>query len=131
VLEGANIKLTSVATDVMGVSAQAILGELLAGATDTQALAEQARGRLRAKIPQLKQALVGTVGEHQRFLLPHLLAHIEFLDERLSQLDDEVPGRMAPLAALFQRLDEIPGVNRRGIEVALAEAGTDMSRSLR
>ena len=128
VLEGANIKLTSVATDVMGVSAQAILGELLAGATDTRALAEQARGRLRAKIPQLEQALVGTFGEHQRFLLPHLLAHIDFLDERLSQLDEEITRRMAPLAALFERLDEIPGVNRRGIEVALAEAGTDMSR---
>lgn len=128
VLEGANIKLSSVATDIMGVSAQAILSELLAGTTDPQALADLARGRLRTKIPQLERALAGTFGEHQRFLLPHLLAHIDYLDACLRELDEEVTRRMAPLTAQFARLDAIPGVNRRGIEVALAEAGTDMDR---
>lgn len=128
VLEGANIKLASVATDVMGVSAQAMLRELLAGSADTRAMAALAKGRMRAKIPELEQALAGTFGEHQRFLLPHLLAHMEFLEERITQLDEEVARRIAPFEQELERLDAVPGVNRRSAEIALSEAGTDMSR---
>ena len=128
ILEGANIKLAAVATDIQGVSAQAILRSLLDGCTDTRAMAQLAKGRMRAKIPQLERALTGSFGPHQRFLLPHLLAHLEFLEDTIARLNQEVTSRMAPCEADLERLDTIPGVNRRTAEVIVAEAGTDMSR---
>jgi transposase len=128
VLEGANIKLAAVATDVQGVSAQAILRALLDGCTDTHAMAELAKGRMRVKIPQLERALTGSFGPHQRFLLPHLLAHLEFLEDTIARLSQEVASRMAPFEAELERLDAIPGVNRRIAEIIVAEAGTDMSQ---
>src|SRR5262249_33517602 len=96
VLEGANVKLASVATDVTGASARAMLGEIVAGSTDAAALAELAQGRLREKIPALQRALAGRVGPHQRFLLAQQLAHVDFLDERIAQLDAEVAERTRP-----------------------------------
>lgn len=128
VLEGANIKLASVASDIMGLSAQAMLQALLAGTTDTKALADLARGKLRAKLPQLEHALVGTFGAHQRFLVPQILGHIEYFDETIAQLDQEVARRMTPFAHTIQQLDAIPGVDRKVAEVIVAEAGSDMTR---
>jgi transposase len=128
VLEGANVKLASVATDVTGVSARAMLAELVAGSTDAAALAELAVGALRAKIPALQQALTGRVGAHQRFLLAQQLAHIDFLDEQISRLDAEVAERTRPFAADIARLDTIPGVSRRVAEILVAEIGTALDR---
>jgi transposase len=127
-LEGANLKLASVAADVTGVSARAMLAELVGGATDAAALAELAVGKLREKLPALERALTGRVGEHQRFLLAQQLAHIDFLDAQLAQLDAAVRERMRPFEDAIARLDTVPGVGRRTAEVLLAEVGADLSR---
>jgi transposase len=93
VLEGANIKLASVASDIGGVSGRAILAALVAGQEEAQALAQLAKGRMRAKIPQLEEALVGQFGEHQRFLVARQLAPIDALDATLEELDTEIARR--------------------------------------
>lgn len=128
VLEGANIKLASVATDITGVSGRQILRALIGGTTDAAAMAELAKGRLRDKIPQLQEALRGTFGPHQRMMVAQQLAHIDFLDEAIEQLDREVAERMRPFEEIIVRLDKITGVGRRAAEIILAQIGTDMSR---
>lgn len=90
VLEWANIKLTSVATNVTGVSARAMLEAILQGQVDPQALAELAQGRLRSKLPELERALAGRVREHHRFLIANHLAQIDFLDEQIAVFDAEI-----------------------------------------
>ncbi len=127
-LEDTNIKLTSVATDIMGLSAQAILKALLEGQTDPQVLAELAKGKMRAKRELLAQALTGTLEAHHRFLIAEHLTLIESLDERIDQADHEVAERLKPYEESITRLDTIPGVNRRSAEVFLAEIGMDIHR---
>jgi transposase len=130
-LEGANVKLAAVASDVLGVSGRAMLAQLVAGgpmAEDPVALADLAQRRLRAKLPALEQALVGRMGDHQRFLLAQQLAHIDFLDQTIARLDAEVQERLRPFVAQLGQLDAIPGVGRRTAEVLVAELGTDMAR---
>ncbi len=127
-LEGANIKLAAVATDVMGKSGRQILAGLVGGATDAAALAQLAKGRLRQKLPQLERALVGRFGAHQRFLVARQLAHVDDLDETIAQVSTEIAERLRPFAAELTRLDEIPGVGPWTAEVIIAELGTDMSR---
>jgi transposase len=128
VLEDANLKLAGVATDVMGVSGRAMLEALLAGQTDTGQLAELAKGRLRKKIPQLKEALTGRVREHHRFMLSEQLSHIDYLDEAIERLAAEIGQRLRPFEPEIQLLDTIPGVNRQTAEELIAEIGADMSR---
>jgi transposase len=128
VLEGANVKLASVASDVTGVSARAMLAELVAGATDATALADMAVGELREKIGDPPRALTGRMGDHQRFLLAQQLAHVDFLDEQIARLDAEVAERTRPLEAAIARLDTIPGVSRRVAEIPVAEIGTEVAR---
>ena len=127
-LEGANIKLAAVATDIMGKSGREILAELVAGSADAVALAQLAKGRLRETIPQLERALAGRVGPHQRFLVAQHLGHIDYLDEAIARLSAEIAERLRPLEDELARLDEIPGVGRTAAEVILAELGTDMRR---
>jgi transposase len=127
-LEGANIKLAAVATDILGVSGRQILTALVAGTTDSTVLAELAKGALRRKIPQLRQALVGRVGAHQRFLIAEHLAHLDFLDERLARVSAEVTECLRPVQAAIDRLDTIPGIGRYIAEALVAEIGTDMTR---
>jgi len=128
VLEDANLKLAGVATDVMGVSGRAMLEALLAGQTDTGQLAELAKGRLRKKIPQLKEALTGRVRQHHRFLLSEQLSHIDYLDEAIDRLSAEIGERLHPFEQEIRLLDTIPGINRQTAEELIAEIGTDMSR---
>ncbi len=90
VLEWANIKLTSVVTDIMGVSARAMLAAIVGGEADQEVLADLAQGRLRAKQAELEQALVGYVRDHHRFLLARHLIHIDFLDEEIGRFDQEI-----------------------------------------
>mgnify|MGYP001616662236 CR=1 FL=1 len=128
ILEGGNIKLASVATDLMGKSGREMLAALVAGNIDAEAMADLARGKLRDKLPELRKALSGQVGHHQRFMLAEQLAHIDDLDERIARLDAEIEERMRPFAELINRLDAIPGVGRRIAHVIIAEVGTDLSR---
>ena len=148
VLERANIKLASVASDIMGVSGRAMLEALIAGKADPATMANLAKRRMRAKLPLLEQALTGVVRDHHRQLLAMQLAHIDFLDEQIAALNttietalralgaDEqpspppVPGApaladSAPLT--FTRavalLDTIPGIDQRGAEVIVTESG--------
>ena len=127
-LEGANIKLAAVATDILGVSGRRILDALVAGTTDAEALAELAKGALRRKLPQLPQALAGRVGAHQRFLIAQHLAHLDFLEEHLAQVSAEIADRLRPVQDVLARLDTIPGVGQCMAEALVAEIGTDMTR---
>lgn len=128
VLEDANLKLASVASNVLGVSGRAILDELLAGRTDPATLAELAKGRLREKRALLEQALTGQLKPHHRFLLIQHLSHIDFLDEQIAQLDDEIAEQMRPFEAEVLRWDQLPGINRRIAEVLIAEVGADLQQ---
>ncbi len=127
-LEGANLKLGDVASNVLGVSGRAMLQALVAGTTAPEALAELAKGRLREKRPALERALRGRLGRHQRFLLAEQLCHIDTLDESIARVSAEIAERLRPFEAELARLDGIPGVGRRTAEVLLAEIGTDMTR---
>jgi len=128
VLEGANIKLSSVASNVAGVAGRAILEALVRGEDDPQALADLAKGRLHAKRQELEEALFGVVGPHQRLLLASHLRQVDFLDGEIAKLDAEVQQRTAPFEEALTRLDTIPGVGRRTAEMLAAEMGVDMTR---
>ena len=125
-LEDAGLKLASVATDVLGASGRAMLTALVAGTTDPAVLADLARGRLRAKLPALRQALTGRFRAHHAFLLTQLLAHLDYLDEALATLSQAIEGHLAPFAAAAARLQTIPGVKQRTVEALVAEIGVDM-----
>ena len=127
-LEDANIKLASVASDVMGRSARDMLTALLAGEADPALLAELARGRMRAKRDLLAQALQGDLKSYHRFLIAEQLADIDTLDEAIERMSTEIAERLRPYEQQIQRLSTIPGVKRRLAEVILAEIGPDMSR---
>ncbi len=122
------IKLASVATSVMGHSGHAMLLAMVVGVTDPATLAELAHGKLRRKLPALEQALAGTIGPHQRFVLRQQLAHIATVDATIEQCSTEIAARLAPLDDVLERLCTIPGVGRRTAEVLVAEIGVDMSR---
>src|SRR3954464_5184004 len=128
VLEDANVKLASVASDPLGVSGRAMIRGLISGELDPDRLANEARAQLRKKIPQLREALSGRVTEHHRFLLKMLMNQVEYLEQQIEQFDDRIALAMAPLAATAARLRTIPGISARASEVIVAEIGTDMSR---
>ena len=127
-LEGANIKLSSVATDVLGASGRAMLAALAAGETDPETLAGLARGRLREKTGELQEALRGLVRSHQRFMLESQLSHLDYLEAQIERLDQEVARRLRPFEETVAAVDTIPGVGRRTAEVIAAEMGTDMTQ---
>jgi transposase len=128
VLEGANIKLSSVASDIVGVSGKMMLQAMISGVEDPKALAEMAKGTLRRKKASLEEALQGVVSEEQKTLLKIQIDHLDFLDKQIAQLDAEINNRMQPLEDAIERLDTIPGMDRRSAEDVLAEIGTDMGR---
>ena len=127
-LEACNIKLASVATDVLGVSGREMLQAIVEGESDPARLAEMARGRMRKKIPELIQALEGHVSDTQRWLLGEQLDHIAELDRKIVHLDKKVEELTGPFDSVIERLCEIPGVSRRVSEVIIAEIGVDMKR---
>jgi transposase len=128
VLEDTGIKLANVATNILGKSGRAMLTALIEGTHDPDILAELARGRLRKKIPALRKALVGWFSPMHRILITELLAHLDYLDESIERLSEDIATMLAPFASAIDLLDSIPGVNRRVAEVFLAECGADMSR---
>jgi transposase len=128
VLEDANIKLDCVASRPFGASGKAMLKELCEGNNDPVALADLAKGKLRAKLPLLRQALEGRFREHHALLVGHLLAHIEYLDETINSISSEVEERMRPFERQRELLCTIPGVAERTAEVIIAELSPDMDR---
>jgi transposase len=128
VLEDANIKLGSVATDVLGVSGRDMIEALIAGETDPEHLADKARKRLRAKIPALQAALCGRVTDHHRFQLRLLMDHLTHVETLIGRLVSRIEEVMAPFAEAAQRLTTIPGVEQRTAEVVVAEIGTNMEQ---
>jgi transposase len=127
-LEDTNIKLASVASDLMGKSARDMLTARLSGEVDPSVLTELARGRMRSKRDLLSQALQGQLKPHHRFLLSEQLADIDALDEAIERMSQEVAERLRPYEQQIQRLTTIPGIKRRLAEVILAEVGPDMQR---
>ena len=127
VLEDAGIKLGSVASHVLGVSGRAMLRALVAGERDPGVLAELARGRLRGKRTELREALRGRFGEHHAMLIRLALEHIDHLEGAIGALDAEVDRVMGPFAEARDRLDTITGVGKRAAECIIAEIGVDMS----
>jgi transposase len=128
VLEDANIKLASVATDVLGVSGRDMLEALIAGEDDAEKLADKARKRLRNKIPALQAALRGRVTAHHRFQLRLLLDHVTHLEELISRLGGRIEEVAAPFAEAVERLTTIPGVEQRAAETVIAEIGPNMEQ---
>jgi len=128
ILEDSGIKLGCVATDILGVSGRLMLDALVAGTTDPELLAELAKGKLRAKIPALREALVGRFDRQHALIVSAILAHLDFLDEQIELLSAEIEAQLAPFQAAVELLCTIPGVQQRTAEVIVAEIGTDMSR---
>ena len=128
VLQDAGIKLSSVASKTLGVSARRMLDALVAGTHDPELLAELARGRLRRKLPALKEALSGRFrSDHHGLLVAQILAHIDYLDETIATLSERIEQAIAPFSRERELLQTIPGVGRTGAEVLIAELGVDMS----
>lgn len=131
VLEGANIKLASVATNILGVAGRQMLAAMSGGETDPAVLADLARGKLKAKHDTLEQALAGTLGDHQRFLLREQRGHIDDLEARIARVSQELEERLRPFAADQQAvalLDTIPGIGPATAEALVAEIGADVAR---
>jgi len=126
VLEGANIKLGSVASNVMGKSGRDMLEAMIDGEDDAEKLAQFARGTLKNKRAELELALHGNMNAHQRLMLKTMIAHIDFVSEQIEAMDQEVAQRLDPFQEDLERIDTIPGVARRTAEQIMAEIGTDV-----
>lgn len=127
-LEDTNIKLACVASDLMGKSARDMLAALLAGEEKSAVLAQLARGKMRAKREVLEQALQGHVAAHHRLLLTEQLALIDYLDEAIERISEEIAKRLRPFETQLRHLETIPGIKRRLAEVILSEIGPEMNR---
>lgn len=127
-LTDGGIRLDSVASDVLGASGRAMLRALIAGERDEEVLAEMAKGRLRAKRPQLRAALHGRFSEHHALLVDLSLTHVEQIEAAIARLDGEVDKVMAPFSVARDLLDTITGVGKRAAESIIAEIGVEMSR---
>jgi transposase len=126
-LEDTGIKLDCVASDLLGKSGRAMLQALIAGTTDPDVLAELALGKLRAKLPALREALQGRFDTQHAIIIGQILAHIDFLDEAIAELSTAIEAQIAPLASAVDALCTIPGIQRRTAEVIIAETGGDMT----
>ena len=127
-LEDAQIKLSVVASDIFGVSGREMMAALVRGQINPKALAQLARGRLRAKLGVLEEAFTGHFTDHHAFLLGTMLARIDALDADIAAIDAKIEEIIAPFALAVEKLDEIPGVGITGARVIIAEVGVDMSR---
>jgi transposase len=127
VLETANIKLASVASNVVGKSGRAMIRALIAGEQNLETVTQMAHGALRQKMPQLREALQGHLEDHHRFLLEQLLNHIEYLERTTTTICQQIQERSVPLQQSIDLLMSIPGVQWLAAVSILAEIGTDMS----
>ena len=127
ILEDTGIKLDCVASDILGKSGRAMLESLVAGTTDPEVLAELAKGRLRSKLPQLREALEGRFDSQHALIVGAILAHLDFLEEQITLFSEAIAEQIRPFEAAVELLCTIPGVQRRTAEVIIAETGADMS----
>lgn len=127
-MEGANIKLGMVVTDVLGVSARRMLDAMLGGEQDPEVLADLARASLRGKLSELRLALEGRVERHHLLLIERILAHIDFIEESVQRVQEEVDRCLIPMREAVELLQTIPGVGEVAAATIVAEIGTDMSR---
>ena len=127
-LQDAGIKLSSVASEVLGKSARLMLDAPISGTNDPEILAELAKGTLRKKIPALREAQQGRFSSHRALLVGQMLAQIDFLDETIATLSAQIEELTRPFSREIELLDTIPGVDKRAAEMLLAEIGPDMSR---
>ena len=128
VLEDANVKLSSVASDVLGVTGRMILDALCAGERDPDRLADMAQRKLRAKIGDLRQCVPGRFNQHHAAMVTEIVAHVDYLTAAIVRLDARVEEMMVPFRAARELLKTIPGIQQRGAEIILAEIGVDMGR---
>lgn len=128
VLESANIKLAAVAADILGVSGRAMLEALIAGEQEAAQMAEYARGRMRQRLPDLRQALEGRVSPHHRFLLRQILNHIDGVDRELLEVEQQIAVYLQPYEEASRLLQTIPGIGAPAAAALLSEIGVDMSR---
>jgi transposase len=128
VLQDAGIKLSSVASKVLSASGRAMLEALVEGTHDPDVLAGLAKGRLRAKLPQLREALEGRFTDHHALIVGEMLGQIDHLDETIARLSERIEEQIAPFSSEVELLRTIPGVDSRSAEVLIAEIGADMSR---
>jgi len=128
VLQGANIKLSSVASSLDTKSGKDMITALVNGELNTSVLASMAKGTMRTKTDELQRALNGYIQPHQRMILKAMLAHIEYLDKEVQALDVEIDRRLADREDISQRSQKIPGVGEHSAQVLIAEVGTDMSQ---
>ena len=126
-LETANVKLGSVASNIVGKTGHAILEAIAAGRSQPEKLAELAKGSLKEKKTELALALDGRFSEHFRWMLQQLLEELQRLDRKLTELDERLEAKMEPHADLVRRLSTIPGVSKITAWALIAELGTDMS----
>ncbi|MGZ6590164.1 MAG: IS110 family RNA-guided transposase [Solirubrobacteraceae bacterium] len=126
-LEDTGIKLDCVVTDILGKSGRAMLDALCEGTTDPEILAELAKGRLRAKLPALREALEGRFDTHHALLIGAILAHLDFLDEQIGRLSEAIEEQLRPVQAHVDLLRSLTGIETRTAQNILAEIGTDMS----
>ncbi|MFI7068620.1 IS110 family transposase, partial [Kribbella sp. NPDC050124] len=127
-LEDAGIKLSSVATDIVGVSGRAMIEALISGDRDAGRMADLAQRRMRVKIPQLTEALVGRFNEHHAFLTR---VHLDLIDQHtvvISQLTERIEAMMEPFCGFHDLICTIPGISTLTADVVVAETGADMSR---
>jgi transposase len=127
-LQDAGIKLPSVASNILGASGRAMLAALVEGTTDPKTLADLAKGKLRRKLPALRDALVGRFSDHHAFLASQLLAHLDDLDEAITMVSERIAEALTPYSEELARLDTIPGVGRHTGEILIAEIGVDMTQ---
>jgi transposase len=128
ILQDAGVKLSSVATNIMGVSGRAMVEALIAGTRDAAALADLARGLLRKKLPDLRRALEGRFGGHHAFMAGRILAHIDYLEEEIEEVTGRIEEVLRPFAAEVERLSTIPGVKGKTSALLIAEIGVDMKQ---
>jgi len=126
ILEDANIKLASVASDILGASGRDMLRALIRGETDAEKIADLARRQMRSKIPQLRPALEGKVTEHHRFMLAELLNHLEYLESRIEEFSRRIEEVSRPFAPAITRVATLPGFDQRSAQNVVAEIGADM-----
>lgn len=127
-LEDANIKIASVATDIMGKSGRDMLRALIAGKDDPGQIAELARHQLRGKIPQLQMALEGHVTDHHRFVLKQLMDHLEYLESQIEIFSQRIEAVSRPFEEAIEAAARLPGFQRRSAENLIAEIGADMQQ---